>query len=170
MKSIDELFYAHLQDIYYAEKQLLKALAKLAKKSANEKLAEAFTNHRDETEGQVERLEKVFEMIDKKPRAKKCEAILGIIAEGEEVIEEVEDKAVRDAGILAAAQAAEHYEIARYGTLIAWAGVMGLDDAVPLLNETLEEEKKADELLTTLAEDGINEEAAEQSKEPAEQD
>ena len=170
MKSIDELFYAHLQDIYYAEKQLLKALAKLAKKSANEKLAEAFTNHRDETEGQVERLEKVFEMIDKKPRAKKCEAILGIIAEGEEVIEEVDDKAVRDAGILAAAQAAEHYEIARYGTLIAWAGVMGLDDAVPLLNETLEEEKKADELLTTLAEDGINEEAAEQSKELAEQD
>jgi ferritin-like metal-binding protein YciE len=170
MKSIDELFHAHLQDIYYAEKQLLKALAKLAKKSANEKLAEAFTNHRDETEGQVERLEKVFEMIDKKPRAKKCEAILGIIAEGEEVIEEVDDEAVRDAGILAAAQAAEHYEIARYGTLIAWAGVMGLDDAVPLLNETLEEEKKADELLTTLAEDGINEEAAEQSKEPAEQD
>ncbi len=170
MKSIDELFYAHLQDIYYAEKQLLKALTKLAKKSANEKLAEAFTNHRDETEGQVERLEKVFEMIDKKPRAKKCEAILGIIAEGEEVIEEVDDKAVRDAGILAAAQAAEHYEIARYGTLIAWAGVMGLDDAVPLLNETLEEEKKADELLATLAEDGINEEAAEQSKEPAEQD
>src|SRR5262249_32256209 len=117
MRSMEELFYSLLQDVYYAEKQLLKALLKLAKNSNNEQIQEAFTTHRDETEGHVERLDKVFDAIGKKPRGRTCDAILGIIAEGEEVINETEDAAVRDAGILAAAQAAEHYEIARYGTL-----------------------------------------------------
>ena len=102
MRSMEELFYAHLQDVYFTEKQLLKALPKLAKKSTNEKLREAFTTHRDETEGQVERLEKVFKAIGKKPRGKTCDAILGIIAEGQEIMDEVDDEALRDAGVLAA--------------------------------------------------------------------
>jgi ferritin-like metal-binding protein YciE len=168
MKSMEELFYAQLQDVYYAEKQLLKALPKLAKKSTHKQLAQAFTKHLKETEGQVERLEKVFELIDKKSRSRKCDAILGIIAEGQEVIDEVDDDAVRDAGLVAAGQAAEHYEIARYGTLVAWAKLLGLDDAAELLNETLAEEKKADELLTSIAEDGVNEAAAERPQEAAE--
>ena len=159
MQSMDELFHNLLQDVYYAEKQLLKTLPKLAKKSTNEKLQEAFTTHRDETEGHVERLEKVFEMIGKKPHAKTCDAILGIIAEGQEVMEEAKDESVRDAGILAAAQAAEHYEIARYGTLRAWAGELGMPDAVALLEATLKEEKATDAALTTLAKSVVNVEA-----------
>jgi ferritin-like metal-binding protein YciE len=161
MQSMDELFHALLQDVYFAEKQLLKALPKLAKKSTNEKLREAFTTHLEETEGHVDRLERVFEAIGKKPRGKTCDAILGIIAEGQEVIDEVDDGAVRDAGILAAAQAAEHYEIARYGTLRAWAELLGQDEAVELLGETLAEEKHADELLTSIADGGVNESASE---------
>jgi ferritin-like metal-binding protein YciE len=168
MHTMDELFYAMLQDVYYAEKQLLKALPKLAKKSDNEQLAEAFTTHRDETDEHVERLEKIFEMIGKKPRGKKCDAILGIIAEGGEVMREVEDEAVRDAGLVAAGQAAEHYEIARYGTLCAWAKLLGHEDAVELLEKTLEEEKHADELLNEIAEGGVNESATERPREAAE--
>jgi ferritin-like metal-binding protein YciE len=168
MRSMEELFHAQLQDVYYAEKQLLKALPKLAKNSTNEQLAEAFTNHLHETEGQVERLEKVFELVEKKPRGKKCDAIIGIIAEGQEVIDKVDDDAVRDAGLVAAGQATEHYEIARYGTLVAWARLLGLDEAVELLNETLEEEKKADQLLTSIADEGVNEAATERSREAAE--
>lgn len=159
MKSMDELFHALLQDVYYAEKQLVKTLPKLAKKSSSAELEKAFSDHLKETEGQVERLEKVFEIIGKKPHAKKCDAILGIIAEGDEVIEESDDEAVRDAGILAAAQAAEHYEIARYGTLCAWADQLGYEDAKNLLGQTLDQEKKADELLTSIAEGGVNEAA-----------
>jgi ferritin-like metal-binding protein YciE len=161
MQSMEELFYALLQDVYFAEKQLLKTLPKLAKKSTNEKLQEAFTTHRDETEGQVERLEKVFKAIGKKPRGKTCDAILGIIAEGQEIMDEVDDEALRDAGILAAAQAAEHYEIARYGTLRAWAELLGQAEAVELLGETLAEEKHADQLLTSIADGGVNESATE---------
>jgi ferritin-like metal-binding protein YciE len=168
MQSMDELFHALLQDVYYAEKQLLKALPKLAKKSANEQLSEAFATHRDETEEHVERLEKVFEAIGKKPRGKKCDAILGIIAEGDEVMQEVEDEAVRDAGLVAAGQAAEHYEIARYGSLCAWAKLLGYGDAVELLEQTLDEEKHADEVLTSLAEGGVNESATERPREAAE--
>jgi ferritin-like metal-binding protein YciE len=141
-----------LQDVYFAERQLLKALPKLAKNSINDELREAFTHHLQETEGQVDRLEKVIELIEKKSRGRRCNAILGIIAEGREVIEEVDDDAVRDAGFVAAGQAAEHYEIARYGTLIAWAELLVLEDVVELLRETLAEEKKADELLTLIAE------------------
>jgi ferritin-like metal-binding protein YciE len=156
MKSMQDLFYALLQDVYYAEKQLLKALPKMAKKTANEELETAFLKHRDETERQIERLEKAFEMIDKKPRGKKCDAIIGLIAEGDEVMKEAEDDDVRDAGILAAAQASEHYEIARYGTLCAWAKQLGKPEIARLLHQTLEEEKKTDELLTKIAEKAVN--------------
>lgn len=159
MTTMDELFHTLLQDVYYAEKQLLRALSKLAKNAADEDLAEAFTDHRAETEGQIERLDKVFAMIDRRPRGKKCEAILGIVAEGNEVMEEAEEGNVRDAGLIAAAQAAEHYEIARYGTLVAWAKQLGRPQAARLLQQTLEEEKKADALLSRLAEAQINPQA-----------
>jgi ferritin-like metal-binding protein YciE len=122
------------------------------------RLREAFTTHRSETEGQIERLEQIFEAIGKKPRGKACDAILGIIAEGQEVID---DESVRDAGMILAAQAAEHYEIARYGTLCAWGELLGLDEGVKLLKQTLDEEKRADEILTSIAAGGVNESATE---------
>jgi ferritin-like metal-binding protein YciE len=159
MKTMDDLFYALLQDVYFAEKQLLKALPKMAKKAESEELSQAFLTHREQTEGQIERLEKAFEMIDKKPKGKKCDAILGIIKEGEEVIEEAEDSEVLDAGLLAAAQAAEHYEIARYGTLCAWAKQLGKPQIARLLHQTLEEEKETDEILTKLAEASVDQAA-----------
>jgi ferritin-like metal-binding protein YciE len=167
VQSMEELFHAQLQDLYYAEKQLLKALPKLAKNSTSSQLAEAFTNHLHETEVHVQRLEKVFGLMEKKPKGRKCDAILGIIAEGQEVIDEVDDDAVRDAGLVAAGQAAEHYEIARYGTLVAWAQLLGLEKAVELLDETLGEEKKADRLLTSIAQQGVNEAATESPQEAA---
>ena len=156
MKTMDDAFYLMMQDVYYAEKQLLKALKKMAKNASNSKLQKAFLDHREETEGQIERLDEAFGMIDKKPRGKKCEAILGIIAEGDEVMDEAEDDNVLDAGLVAAGQAAEHYEIARYGTLVAWAKQAGKPQLARLLNQNLEEEKKADMLLTKLAESQIN--------------
>jgi ferritin-like metal-binding protein YciE len=161
MQSMDDLFYALLQDVYSAEKELLKALPELAKKSTNKTLRQAFADQRDETEEHVERLEKVFEAIGKTLRAKICEAVLSIIAEGRRVIDEVEDDAVRDAGILAAVQAAAHYQIARYGTLRAWAELLGEDEIVELLSDTLEEVKHADELLSWIAEGGVNASASE---------
>jgi len=136
-----------------------RTLPKMAKKASNEKLANAFLKHRDQTEGQIERLDKAFDMIGKKPKGKKCEAILGVIAEGEEVIEEAEDDEVLDAGLIAAAQAAEHYEIARYGTLCAWAQQLGKPQLARLLHQTLEEEKQTDELLTKIAETSVNQAA-----------
>jgi ferritin-like metal-binding protein YciE len=159
MKSLDDLFYGLLQDIYFAEKQLLKTLPKMAKEASNQELSEAFLKHRDQTEEQIQRLEQAFEIIEKKPRGKKCDAILGIIEEGKEVIEEVDDADTLDAGLIGAAQAAEHYEIARYGTLCAWAKQLGKPQIARLLHQTLEEEKQTDELLTQLAERGINKEA-----------
>jgi ferritin-like metal-binding protein YciE len=159
MKTLDQLFNLLLQDVYYAEKALLRVLNKMAKQANDEKLQKAFTDHRKETELQVERLEQVFEMFDKKPRAKKCEAILGIIAEGDEMMEKAEDKDVLDAGLIAAAQAAEHYEISRYGTLAAWAAQLGNAQAARLLHETLEEEKRADALLSEIAESAVNRQA-----------
>jgi ferritin-like metal-binding protein YciE len=156
MKNLEDLFYGLLQDMYYAEKQLLKTLPKMAKKASSEELAEAFTTHRAQTEGQIERLDQAFEMIGKKPRGKKCDAILGIIEEGKEVMEEAEDEEVLDAGLIGAAQAAEHYEIARYGTLCAWAKQLGKPQLARLLHQTLEEEKQTDELLTTIAEGAVN--------------
>ncbi len=161
MQSMDDLFYALLQDVYSAEKELLKALPELAKKSTNKTLRQAFADQRDETEEHVERLEKVFAAIGKTLRGKICEAVLSIIAEGRRVIDEVEDDAVRDAGILAAVQAAAHYQIARYGTLRAWAELLGEDEIVELLSDTLEEVKHADELLSWIAEGGVNASASE---------
>jgi len=160
MQSMDDLFYALLQDSYSAEKELLKALPEFAKRSTNKTLQQAFADHRDETEEHLERLERVFEATGKMPCGKICAAMLGILAEGQHVIDEVEDDAVRDAGIVAAAQAAEHYQIARYGTLRAWAEFLGEDDIVELLGDTLEEKKHADELLSWIAEGGVNESAS----------
>jgi ferritin-like metal-binding protein YciE len=156
MKTMDDLFYALMQDVYYAEKQLLKTLKKMGKKATSEELQTAFNDHMEETQGQIERLDQAFEMFGKKARGKKCDAILGIIAEGDEVIEEAEEDHILDAGLIGAAQAAEHYEIARYGTLIAWAKQLGKPQIARLLKQTLEEEKKADALLSRIAEAQVN--------------
>jgi len=160
MKTMNDLFLHLVKDIYYAEKQILKALPKMVKAAETEELKEALENHRRETEGQVERLEQVFKEIDAAARGEKCEAIIGIIAEGENVIKKGEDPSIVDAGLIAAAQAVEHYEIARYGTLISWAEQLGLSDSPALLRETLEEEKAADKLLTEIAESEVNRQAA----------
>jgi ferritin-like metal-binding protein YciE len=160
MKTMQDLFYALLQDVYYAEKQLLKALPKMAKKVNSPELENAFLQHRDQTETHIERLDQAFEMIDKRAKGKKCDAILGIVAEGEEVMKEADDDDVRDAGVLAAAQAAEHYEISRYGTLCAWAKQIGKPEIARLLHQTLEEEKQTDMLLTKIAEQQVNRAAA----------
>ncbi|WP_196259988.1 ferritin-like domain-containing protein [Pelagibacterium limicola] len=151
-KNLKSLFEDTLRDIYYAERQILKALPKMAKAANSEELAQGFERHRQETETHVERLEQIFEMLDKRPRGKTCDAILGIIEEGKEVMEEYKDTVALDAGLTAAAQAVEHYEIARYGTLKSWAQRLGMKDAVRLLDQTLNEEKATDEKLTALAE------------------
>lgn len=160
MKTLDELFMHMLKDVYHAEKQILRALPKMAKTADNPQLKTALTEHREETVGQVERLEKIFEMMDKRARGEPCEAIQGLIEEAKEVMEDAGEPAVIDAGILAAAQAVEHYEIARYGTLRTWAQQLGMKDAAQLLDETLAEEKKADQLLSKLAYSGVNAAAA----------
>ena len=162
-KTLNNLFDDGLKDIYYAEKKILAALPKMAKAAQNEELASAFEQHRDETEHQLERLDQVFQTIDQQPKGKKCPGIEGIIEEGKEIIDEFKGMPALDAGLVAAAQAVEHYEITRYGTLIAWANKLGLADAIPLLEQNLEEEKKTDKRLTQLAESTINEyaEAAE---------
>lgn len=151
LKTLDDLFEDTLRDIYYAEKKLVKTLPKMAKKATDKELAQAFTNHKKETEGQVVRLEKIFEIIGKTPRGKTCEAMDGLVAEGSSVMDEAEDDGVMDAGLIASAQAVEHYEIARYGTLIAWADQLALPKASVLLQKTLAEEKAADELLGRIA-------------------
>jgi ferritin-like metal-binding protein YciE len=158
-KSLEDLFLDGLKDIYYAEKKILNALPKMAKGAESEDVTAAFEKHRMETEGQVERLEKVFELLDKPARGKTCPAIDGIIEEGSEVLEEYKGSPAIDAGLVAAAQAVEHYEIARYGTLIAWAEQLGMSDAVSLLQATLEEEAATDETLNALGEGGVNERA-----------
>lgn len=159
-KDLNDLFYETLKDIYFAEKQILRALPKMARKANTDTLRQAFEQHRTETEGQIERLEAVFEMIGKAPRGKTCDAIIGIIEESKEVMEDFADSEALDAGLLSAAQAVEHYEISRYGTLVAWAEQLGLNDAVPLLEETLAEEKRTDVLLSKLALSRVNAEAA----------
>ncbi|MEI9405351.1 ferritin-like domain-containing protein [Mesorhizobium argentiipisi] len=156
---LESLFVDGLKDLYYAEKKILKTLPKMAKAAQAEDVSAAFEKHRTETEGQVDRLEQVFEMLGKPARGKTCPAIDGIIEEGSEVLEEYKDEPALDAGLVAAAQAVEHYEIARYGTLIAWAEQLGLKDALPLLRETLKEESATDEALTRLGESGANERA-----------
>ncbi len=159
-KNLNDLFFDTLKDIYYAEKQILRALPKMAKAAHSDQLRAAFEKHHGETEGQVERLERVFELIDKPARGKTCEAMQGLLDEGKEIMEEYKGTEALDAGMVAAAQAVEHYEIARYGTLKQWAQQLGIMDAVRLLDQTLQEEKKTDEALTSLAEASVNLEAA----------
>jgi ferritin-like metal-binding protein YciE len=155
-KTLDDLFYETLRDMFYAERKILRTLPKLAKAVNSDELREAFLHHRDETEGQVERIQRVFEIIDRPARGKTCDAIDGILEEGSEVMEDFKGNPALDAGLLAGAQAVEHYEISRYGTLIAWANQMRLAEAPDLLKETLEQEIKTDELLTKLAKKAIN--------------
>jgi ferritin-like metal-binding protein YciE len=162
-RGLNDLLLSFIQDLYYAERQILKALPKMAKAAQNSALKEALAHHRQETEGQVERLQKAFEAMGKPARGSTCEAINGIIEEGEETIERFPECSVRDAGIVANAQAVEHYEIARYGTVIAWAKVCGQNDVVRLMEETLAEEKKADKLLNDLATKEVNQKAFEQA-------
>jgi ferritin-like metal-binding protein YciE len=163
-KKLDELFHDTLKDIYYAEKKILAALPKMAKAANSDELREAFEKHAEETEGQISRLEQVFEIIEEKAAGKKCAAIEGIIEEGQEIAKEYKGSPALDAGLLAAAQAVEHYEISRYGTLRTWAQELGLDEAVDLLKETLEEEEATDEALTELAESLVNQEAQEEEE------
>jgi len=155
-KTLSTLFHDTLRDIYYAERKILKSLPKMKRAAQSEELKAAFEKHEAQTEGQIERLERVFEIIDKTPRGKTCDAINGILAEGDEIAEEYKDTPALDAGLLAAAQAVEHYEITRYGTLKRWAQVLGLDEAVKLLDDTLQEESQTDEDLTTIADARIN--------------
>jgi ferritin-like metal-binding protein YciE len=159
-KDLNELFHDTLKDIYYAEKQILKTLPKMAKAAQSEKLAAAFEKHQEETEGQIDRLEQIFELLGKPARGKRCDAIEGIIDEGKEIMQEYKGTSALDAGLLAAAQAVEHYEISRYGTLKAWAAKLNLPEAVRLLDQTLQEEKKTDQLLSRLAESSLNRKAA----------
>ena len=158
-RKLDQLFHDTLKDIYFAEKKILSTLPKMAKAAQSEELKAAFEKHYTETEGQIMRLEKVFAVIEKKPQGKTCAAIVGITDEGAEIMEEYKGSPALDAGLLGAAQAVEHYEISRYGTLIAWAQELGLDDAVSLLEETLEEEEATDEALTEIAKTAINQQA-----------
>jgi ferritin-like metal-binding protein YciE len=158
-KMLGDLFEDTLKDIYYAENKILKALPKMAKAAQSGELKAAFEKHRKETEGQVSRLDKVFKLIDMAPKGKKCEAIEGILEEGSEIMKEFKGTRALDAGLVSAAQAVEHYEIARYGTLKRWAEQLGLDEAAGLLEETLEEEKNTDQALTELADATINEHA-----------
>ena len=159
-KNLSDMFYDTLKDIYFAERQILKALPKLAKAAKSDELKAAFLTHRDETEGHVDRLEKVFEMIGKRPQAKTCEAIKGILEEGDEIMEEYAGTEALDAGLLAGGQAVEHYEMSRYDTLKAWATQLGMQDAAALLDQTLQEEKKTDALLSKLAQAKVNLKAA----------
>lgn len=161
-KGLEDMFLDGLKDIYYAEKKILKALPKMARGADDQQVIAAFEKHLAETEGQVERLEKVFEILGVAARGKTCPAIDGILEEGSEILEEYKGSASLDAGLVGAAQAVEHYEIARYGTLIAWATSLGKDDVVELLDANLEEEKATDEALTSLGEAGVNDRAAEQ--------
>jgi ferritin-like metal-binding protein YciE len=160
LKTLDDLFLDTLKDIYYAEKQIYKSLPKMANAANSDQLRAAFEKHHDETEQQIARLEQVFELLEKPARGKKCDAIEGILDEGKEVMEEYKGEVALDAGLLAAAQAVEHYEISRYGTLKSWAAKLGYREAVKLLDQTLTEEKKTDDALTKLAETEVNSEAA----------
>jgi ferritin-like metal-binding protein YciE len=158
-KKLDELFHDTLKDIYFAEKKIFGTLPKMAKAAHSEELKAAFEKHQGETEGQIERLEQVFAAINKKPEGKTCAAIVGITDEGAEIMQEYKGSPALDAGLLAAAQAVEHYEISRYGTLRTWAEELGLEEAVSLLEETLEEEEATDQALTKIAESVVNQEA-----------
>jgi ferritin-like metal-binding protein YciE len=155
-KTLQDLFLETLKDIYYAEKKILTALPKMAKASHSEELRAAFEKHEAETETQVQRLEQVFELMEESAKGKKCPAIEGLIEEGKEVMSDFKSSPAHDAGLLSGAQAVEHYEISRYGTLIAWAKELGMSDAARLLAETLKEEENTDKALTALAETALN--------------
>ena len=155
-KELKDLFLDTLKDIYFAEKKIMSALPKMAKAAQSEKLRAAFEKHEAETEGQVERLEQVFASIDETAKGKTCDAIMGILEEGKEVMGEYKGMPALDAGLLAAAQAVEHYEISRYGTLKCWANALGYRDAVKLIDATLTEEKNTDSTLTQIAEAEVN--------------
>jgi ferritin-like metal-binding protein YciE len=159
-KTLDDLFLETLKDMYSAEKQLVRALQKMSKAANSDELREAFETHGEETEGQVGRLEQIFERLDKPARAKTCQAIKGLVEEANEVAKEFKGSAALDAGLISAAQAVEHYEISRYGTMKAWATELGMRDVSKLLDQTLQEEKKTDQLLNQLAEQRVNQQAA----------
>jgi ferritin-like metal-binding protein YciE len=158
-KTLNDLFHDTLKDIYYAERKILKALPKMARAAESDELRAAFEKHRDETEGQIERLQQVFEILGKRAQGKTCDAIEGIIAEGEEIMDEFKGTAALDAGLIAAAQAVEHYEMARYGTLKRWAEMLDMKDAAKLLDETLQQESKTDGDLSKLADAIANQKA-----------
>jgi ferritin-like metal-binding protein YciE len=158
-KQLDELFHDTLKDIYFAEKKILSALPKMAKAAQAPELKAAFEKHETETEEHVARLEQVFEAIDEAPRGKTCDAIMGILEEGQEIMKEYKGKAALDAGLLAAAQAVEHYEMSRYGSLKTWAKELGLKEAAGLLDKTLSEEKNTDATLTKIATSNVNQHA-----------
>jgi ferritin-like metal-binding protein YciE len=158
--TLQDLFLITLQDMYHGEKQILRALPKMAKSASSPDLKQAFEHHADQTEAQVGRLQRVFELMHKSARGRTCEAMEGLIEEGKAVMSEAKSNEVMDAGLIAAAQAVEHYEIARYGTLCSWAQQLGLKEAAHLLKQTLKEEKQTDELLNKIALSGINRKAA----------
>lgn len=158
-RKLKDLFVDEIKDLYNAEKQITKALPQMAKKASSEELKQAFEEHLKETENQIQRLEKVFKEIDMTPRSKKCEGIEGIISEGKEMMKEIKDPSLLDAALISAAQKVEHYEIASYGTVRTYAEMLNLQKAAELLQETLDEESNANEKLTKLALNGINEEA-----------
>jgi len=164
-KKLDDLFHDTLKDIYYAEKKILSALPKMAKAAQNPDLKAAFEKHRSETEQQVARLEQVFASIDAKPQGKKCAAIEGILDEGKEIIEDYKGSPALDAGLISAAQAVEHYEITRYGTLATWADELGNSEGAKLLKATLAEEEDTDEALSELAETTVNQQAQQEAAE-----
>ena len=157
--NLREALVDEIRDLYNAEKQLVKALPKMAKGASSDELREAFESHLEETEGQVTRLERVFEALDEKPRGKHCAGMAGIVEEGSEKLQEDMEDSVLDACLIASAQKVEHYEISAYGTAIAWAEAIGLTEVAQILNESLEEEKAADQKLSALAESGINQAA-----------
>ena len=159
VKTMEDLFLETLKDIYYAEKQILKSLPQMVKKAGSSELKKALETHRMETEGQIDRLERVFEEFDATPRGKKCLAIEGILAEAKEHMDDIDDPEVLDAGMIGSAQAVEHYEITRYGTLVAWAKRLGNDKAIDLLEANLQEEKNADQLLSEITETSVNQAA-----------
>ena len=167
-KTLHDLFEDTLKDIYFAEKKILTALPKMAKAAQNPDLKAAFEKHEAETEVQIERLEQVFAMIDESPKGKTCEAINGLVDEGKEIMSDFKNSPAHDAGLLAAAQSVEHYEISRYGTLRTWAEQLGMSDAASLLQETLDEEEATDQALTELATSVINLEAEQQEEEEEE--
>ena len=158
METLNELFEDTLKDVYFAENEILKALPKMAKKATSEVLQQAFTSHAEETQEQVKRLDQIFKLIGKKPEGKECHALKGLVKETEELMDEAKSGPVLDAGLIACAQAVEHYEMARYGALSAWAEQLDMEDAGELLDETLDEEQAADQKLSEIAED-INSEA-----------